>query len=124
LATLGFGLLSVLALAAIGTNIRRDVYLVVFDLLVGVSACWLGLTAMRSARRSGSLRPAGSVAGIVLGVIGSALSALMLVFLATFWSQLISYSQCLASASTLTAQQACSNQLQRSVGVTGLGPGG
>lgn len=122
--TLGFGVLSLLALAAVGTNIRRDVYLVIFALLVGVGACWLGVTAMRGARRSGSLRPASSIAGVVLGVIGSALSALMLIFLVTFWHPLISYSECLASASTVSAQQACSNQLQHSVGVSGLGPGG
>jgi hypothetical protein len=122
--TLGFGLLSVLALFALGSNIRRDVYLVVFTLLVGLGACWLGVTAMRGARRSGSLRPASSIAGVVFGVIGSAVSALLLIFLVTFWHPLISYSQCQASASTVSAQQACSNQLQRSMGVSGLGPGG
>jgi hypothetical protein len=79
---------------------------------------------MRRARRSGSLRPASSIAGTVLGVIGAALSALMLIFFAAFWTQLTSYSQCLNSANTVTAQQACANQLHRSVGISEFGSGG
>jgi hypothetical protein len=116
--------LSLLSLFAVGSNFRRGVFLVIFALLVGVAACWLGVTAMQRARRSGSMRPASSIAGTVLGVIGSALSALMLIFFAAFWPQLMSYSQCLNSANTVTAQQACANQLHRSVGISNFGSGG
>jgi len=89
-----------------------------FALLIGVCACWLGVTAMQRARRSGSLRPASSIAGTVLGVTGAGLSALMLIHAAMFWQPLTLYSQCLQSASTVTAQQACANQLHRSTGIT------
>lgn len=117
-------MLSLLALFAVGSNFRRGVYLVIFALVLGVCACWMGVTAMQRARRAGSLRPASSIAGTVLGIVGAALSALMLIFFAAFWPQLTSFSQCLNSANTVSAQQACMNQLHRSVGISEFGSGG
>lgn len=116
-------MLSLLSLFAVGSNFRRGIYLVIFALLLGLCACWLGVTAMVRARRSGSMRPASSIAGTVLGIVGAALSALMLVFFAAFWPQLTSFSQCLNSANTVSAQQACLDQLHRSVGISQIGSG-
>jgi len=107
--------LSLLALVGVGTNFHRGIYLVIFALVVGVAACWLGVTAMRRARRSSSIRPASAMLGTVVGAIGTVLSVLLLVALALFWKQLTTYSRCLSAANTVTAQQACTNQLNRSL---------
>ena len=114
-AALFLGGLSVFALLGIGGNFRRGVYLVIFSLAVGIAAAWLGITAMRQARRAASMRPRGAVLGTVFGVISAVLSAFLLIFVAVFWTQLTAYSQCLGAANTVTGQQACVNQLDRSV---------
>jgi hypothetical protein len=103
----------VIALLGIGSrfDFHRGVYLVIFALVVGLAACWLGVTAMRRARRSASMRPRGAMLGTVFGALGAFLSAFLLVILAVFWSQLTTYSRCLGTANTVTAQQACLNQL-------------
>jgi predicted PurR-regulated permease PerM len=107
----------VIALLGIGSrfDFHRGVYLVIFALVVGLAACWLGVTAMQRARRSASMRPRGAMFGTVLGGIGAFLSAVLLIFLAVFWRQLTTYSQCLGTANTVAAQQACMNQLNRSL---------
>jgi uncharacterized membrane protein len=112
--------LSVLALLGVGSNFHRGIYLVIFALVVGIGACWFGITAMRRARRSVSMRPRGAVAGTVLGVIGALLSIILLLALVAFWRQLTSFSQCLNEANTPSAQQACLTQLHRSVGLSKL----
>jgi hypothetical protein len=88
---------------------------VIFALVVGVAACWLGVTAMRRAHRSASMRPRGALLGTVFGALGAVFSALLLIFLAVFWSQLATYSRCLSTANTLAARQACMNQLNHSL---------
>ena len=115
LAALVLGILSLLSLLGVGSNFHRGIYLVVFSLLVGLGACWFGVTAIRRARQSVTMRPRGAVAGTVLGVIGALLSAILLIALAAFWPQLTTFSQCLSAANTPSAQQACLNQLHRSV---------
>jgi len=116
-AAMFLAVLSVIALFGIGGNFdfHRGVYLVIFALVVGLAACWLGVTAMRRARQSASMRPRGALLGTVFGAIGAFLSAFLLVILAVFWGQLTTYSQCLGAANTVTAQQACLNQLNHSL---------
>jgi hypothetical protein len=115
--------MSLLALFPVASDVRRGVFLVIFSVLAGVCASWLGITAMQRARRSGSLRPASSIAGTVLGVIGSALSALMLILFVTFWPQVTTLSRCLDAANTVSAHQACVDQFHRSVRISQLGGG-
>jgi uncharacterized membrane protein len=112
--------LSLLSLLGVGSDFRRGIYLVFFALAVGICACWFGITAMRKARNSASMRPRGAFAGTVLGVIGVLLSIILLIAFAAFWKQLTSFSQCLSQANTPSAQQACVNQLHRSVGLSKL----
>jgi hypothetical protein len=109
--------LSVIALFGIGSNFdfHRGVYLVIFALIVGIAACWLGVTAMRRARQSASMRPRGAVVGTVFGGIGAFVSAFLLIFLAVFWGQVTTYSRCLGAANTLTARQTCLNQFNHSL---------
>jgi hypothetical protein len=119
-AALILGVVSVLALLGVGSNVNRSIYLVIFALAVGIGACWFGLTAIRKARQSVSMRPRGAVAGIVLGVIGALLSVVVLLYIAASWSELMSYSHCMSEANTLSAQQACANEYHQPMGVSKL----
>ncbi len=118
-AALILGVLSLLSLLGIGSNYARAIYLVVFGVLVGITACWFGVTALRKARQSVTMRPRGAIAGTVLGALGAVLGALVLIFFAAFWQQLNSFSHCMNSANTQSAVQACQNQLHRSVNIGG-----
>ena len=120
------GALSVLALLGLGGNFHRGLFLVIFSLAVGVGGCWLGITALRQARRAGAWRPRGAIFGIVFGALGGLLSIVLLIAFAVFWTQLSQYSRCLAGANTLSAQQACLTQLNKSVNgeIARIGAGG
>jgi hypothetical protein len=116
LAALMLGALSLIGLVLGLGNLRRGIYVAVLTLLFAVGAIWLGVTASRKARRSGTARPRGAVGGITLGWIGLAFSALWLLVLAVFWPQLNAYYTCMGGANTVTAQQACHDQFNNSVG--------
>jgi hypothetical protein len=110
------GVLSLLGLALGLGNLRRGVLVAIVTLMFGATAIWLGAGASRRARRSGTARPRGSIAGSVLGGFGLAFSALWLLVLAVFWPQLNAYYNCMSGANTVSAQQACRTQLNNSVG--------
>ena len=116
LAALMLGVLSLIGLMLGLGNLRRGIYVAVLTLLFAVGAIWLGVTAIRKARRSGTARPRWAIGGVVLGGLGLAVSALWLLVLAVFWPQLNAYYNCMGSANTVTAQQACHDQLNNSVG--------
>jgi hypothetical protein len=116
LAALAMGVLSLLGLALGLGDLRRGVYVAILTLLFAVAAIWLGAGANRRARLSGTARPRGAIGGIVLGGFGLAFSALWLLVLAVFWPQLSTYYNCMSSANTVAAQQACHNQFTNSVG--------
>jgi len=115
LAALIIGVLSLTGLMLGLGNLRRGVYVAVLTLLFGVAAIWLGVTASKKARRSGTARPRWAVGGVVLGGLGLALSALWLLVLAVFWPQLSAYYTCMTGANTVAAQQACHTQFTNSV---------
>lgn len=116
-AALFLAVLSVIALFGIGSSydFHRGIYLVVFALLVGLAACWLGATAMLRARRAASMRPRGAMLGTVFGALGAFISVFLLIFLAVFWSQVTTYSRCLGAANTLAVRQACQSQFNHSL---------
>jgi len=116
LAALVIGALSLIGLMLGLGNLRRGIYVAVLTLLFTVTAIWLGVTASKRARRSGTARPRGAVGGVILGGLGLALSALWLLVLAVFWPQLNAYYTCMNSANTVATQQACHNQFTNSVG--------
>ena len=116
LAAVTLGVLGLLGLALGLGNLHRGIYVAVLTLLFGATAIWLGAGANRSARRSGTARPRGARAGVVLGGFGLAFSAFWLLILAVFWPQLNTYYNCLNGANTVTAQQACHTQFTNSVG--------
>jgi hypothetical protein len=115
-AAFALGVLSLLGLALGLGNLRRGVFVAVLTLVFAVVAIWLGVSTNHGARRGGTARPRGAVSGIVLGGFGLALSALWLLILAVFWPQLTTYYNCMNSANTVTAQQACHTQFSNSVG--------
>jgi MFS family permease len=116
LAALTLGALSLIGLMLGLGNLHRGIYVAVLTLAFAVAAIWLGVTASRKARRSGTARPRWAAGGVVLGGLGLAFSALWLLVLAVFWSQLNAYYTCMSGANTVAAQQACHNQFTNSVG--------
>ena len=114
-AALTLAVLSLLSMMLIG-NVRRGVYVVAVALVVAAIALWLAISAMSRARNGGSGRPRGVILATVLGSIGCAFSGLVLIGFAMFWTQLQQYSSCLSGAGTVSAQQACQQQLTNSVG--------
>jgi len=116
LAALMLGTLSLVGLMLGLGNLHRGIYVAVLTLAFAVTAIWLGVTATRKARRSGTARPRWAVGGVVLGGIGLAFSALWLLVLAVFWPQLHAYYNCMSGANTVADQQACHQQFTKSVG--------
>jgi hypothetical protein len=116
LAALLLGALSLIGLMFGLGDLRRGIYVAVLALLFAAAAVWLGVTATKKARRSGTARPRWAVGGVVLGGLGLAFSALWLLVLAVFWPQLSAYYSCMGGANTVTAQQACHKQFTDSVG--------
>jgi len=116
LAALALGALSLIGLLLGLGNLHRGIYVTILTLLFAVAAVWLGVTASKKARRSGTARPRWAIGGVVLGGFGLAFSALWLLVLAVFWPQLNAYYNCLSGANTVTAQQACHTQFTNSVG--------
>src|SRR6202012_5382964 len=116
LAAFSLGLLSVLGLMLGLGNLRRGIVVAVVTLVFALVAIWLGVSANRTARRTGTARPRWAASGVVLGALGLAFSALWLMVLAVFWPQLNTYYDCMAGANTVAAQQACHTQFTNSVG--------
>ena len=115
-AAVSIGFLSLLGLFLGLGNLRRGILVAVVALVFALTAIWLGASASKRARRGGTARPRGAIGGVVLGSLGLAFSALWLLVLVVFWPQLSTYYNCMASANTTTAQQACHTQFTNSVG--------
>ncbi len=116
LAALTLGALSLIGLMLGLGNLHRGIYVAVLTLAFAVTAIWLGVSASKKARRSGTARPRWAVGGVILGGLGLAFSALWLLILAVFWPQLNTYYNCMAAANTVATQQACHSQFTKSVG--------
>jgi hypothetical protein len=116
LAAFSLAVLSLIGLALGLGDQRRGVFVAVLTLLFAATAIGIGVAVKRRARRSGTARPRGTTSGIVLGGFGLAFSALWLLVLAVFGPQLNTYYNCMSSANTAAAQQACRTQFTNSVG--------
>jgi ABC-type amino acid transport system permease subunit len=109
-------LISLFGLFMMTTNVRRGVVVLSVTMVIAAIALWLAISAMSRARRGGTGRPRGVVLATVLGTVGCVFSVLVLAGFLMFWPQLTQYSNCLAGAGTVAAQQACQQQLNNSVG--------
>ena len=114
-AALMLALISLFAMTMIG-NVRRGVIVVGVAFIIAATALWLSTSAMSRARRGGTGRPRAAVFATVLGTAGLVFSGLALAVFAVLWPQLTQYSNCLSGANTVSAQQACKQQLNNSVG--------
>jgi hypothetical protein len=114
-AALVFGMLSVLALAGIGSNLHRGIFLIGFSVLFGPGACVLGITAIRKARRAGAYRPRWAIAGAVLGAMASTFAIPVLLLYLVFPRPLSAYVSCLSQAQSASGSQACTNQFYRAI---------
>jgi predicted PurR-regulated permease PerM len=115
-AALMLAVLSLIAMMLMSGNVRRGVYVVVVALVIAATGLWLAISAMSRARRGGTGRPRGVVLATILGVVGFLFSGFVLAGFLMFWPQLTQYSNCLSGANTVSAQQACQQQLNNSVG--------
>ena len=114
-AALILALLSLIAMLLIG-NLQRAVYVIAVALGVAVVGLVLAISAMKAAKRAGTRRPRAAVGGVLLGAIGALFSGFALVGLLIFWSQYMQYAKCLDGATTTTAQNACQQQFENSIG--------
>jgi hypothetical protein len=114
IAALFLALLSLFGLLALN-NFQRGIYIVAFTLCAGALAIWFAVTSLVRARRGGTRSPRGSVAAIVIGSIGVLLSGFLLIGLAAFGKQAVTYSRCVSGANTVAAAQACRNQFVHAI---------
>jgi multisubunit Na+/H+ antiporter MnhB subunit len=96
-------------------NLQRAGYVAAVALAVAVIALVLAISALSEAKRAGTRRPRGAVAGVVLGVIGLLISGFALLGFLIFGTQLDQYANCKNVATTAAQQQACQNQLDNSI---------
>jgi hypothetical protein len=98
-----------------GSDLQRTVYVVAVTLVISLVGLALVISAMRSAKRAGTRRPRGAMAGAVLGVLAALFSAFAFVGFLVFWSQIMQYGNCMNGASTVQTQSACQTQLQHAI---------
>ena len=122
LAALTFGMLALIGLLGIGSDLHRGVWALIFSAAVGLAACVIGITALAKARRTGAYRPRGAIGGIVLGALAALLSVPLLVFYLMFPRQLENYVTCASQAQTSAQLQACTNELTRSAPLGAVSP--
>ena len=98
-----------------GSDLQRTVYVVAVTLVIALVGLALVFSAMKSAKRAGTRRPRGAMAGAVLGVLAALFSAFALIGFLVFWSQIMQYANCMHGASTVETQNACQTQLQHAI---------
>jgi hypothetical protein len=113
-AALVLALLSLFGLLGLN-NFQRGIYIAAFTMLAGALAVWFAVTSLLRARRGGTRSPRGSVVAIVLGGIGLLLSGFLVVGLAAFGKQAVTYQRCVSGANTIAAKQACQSQFVHAV---------
>ena len=113
-AALMLALISLFAMTMIG-NVRRGVIVVGVAFIIAATALWLSTSAMSRARRGARAPCPAAVFATVLGTAGLVFSGLALAVFAVLWPQLTQYSNCLSGANTVSAKQACQQQLNNSV---------
>jgi hypothetical protein len=114
-AALMLALISLFGMIVLSGNLHRAVVVLAVTLIIGGTGLWLAISAMSQSRRTGSARPRLAILATVLAVVGTGLSVLALAGFALFWTQLNQYANCMSGANTVSAQSACSQQLNNSL---------
>jgi hypothetical protein len=110
-----FGAVGLIALLGLGTDLHKGVYLLIFSAVVGISGCVIGITALVKARRTGTYRPRGAIAGIVLGALATLISVPILATYLAFPTQVDNYINCLRQAQNSAGQQSCMTKFYKSI---------
>jgi hypothetical protein len=113
-AALILAILSLVAMMLIG-NLQRGATVAAVALGVAVAALILAITTASAAKRAGSHRPRGGMAGLVLSICGVLFSGCALGGFLIFGAQISQYSNCMNGANTVAGQQACQTQLNNSI---------
>jgi hypothetical protein len=114
MAALVLGILSLLSMMLIG-NLERGATVAAVALAVAAAALALAITTMSAAKRAGTRRARGAVAGLVLSACGVLFSGCALGGFLIFNAQIDQYSNCMNGANTVAEQQACQTQLDNSI---------
>lgn len=111
-----FGLVALIALFGLGTDLHRGVYLLIFSAVVGIAGLVIGITALVKAHRTGSYRPRFAVAGIVFGALATLIAVPILATYLAFPTQVTNYINCLnQSQQNSTSQQSCMTKFYKSI---------
>ncbi len=117
IASLVLGLLALVAMFGLGADLRRGVFVLIFSAAVGIGSCVIGITAIRKARKTGSLRPGGAVGGIVFGALATVISVPILAIYLAYPAPLNNYVNCLSQARNSSQQHACVSKFYKSAHV-------
>jgi hypothetical protein len=119
-------MLSLAGFLGLNFNAHRGILIVLYALLAGATALWLGLSAIMRARRNRTARPRGSVVATAIAGLGIGLSAALLLAFALFGQQMSAYGRCFSGANTIAAKQSCYNQFSHTLShrITVLGSSG
>jgi hypothetical protein len=125
-AALFVAMLSLAGFLGLNLSAHHGILIVLYALLAGAIALWLGLGAILRARRDRTARPRGSIAATVIAGVGIGLSTALLLAFALFGRQLSAYGQCVSGANTIAAQQSCYNRFSHTLShqLTVLGSSG
>ncbi len=116
--------LALVALLGLGGNLHRGVYLLIFSAAVGIGSCIIGVTALLKARKTGSYRPRGSLAGIILGALAAVLSIPILVTFLAFPHQVDDYVKCVNQSQSSGGDQSCMDKFYKSIHLGAAGASG
>ncbi len=86
-----------------------------FSAVIGLGGCVIGVTAVRKARRTGTFRPGGAIAGIVFGALAVVISVPILATYLAFPTPVDNYVKCLSQAQNSTQQHVCMTRFYKSI---------
>jgi hypothetical protein len=115
IASLVLGVLALVAMFGLGADLKRGVFVLIFSAAVGIGSCVIGITALRKARKTGTLRPGGAVGGIVFGALATVISVPILATYLAFPGPLNNYVNCLSQAQSSSQQHACVSKFYKSI---------
>lgn len=110
--------LVVLSLIAMmwGADPQRLGYVAAVALVVALLGLALAISAMRAAKRTATRRPRVAIASVVIGAIGALLSGSVVAAFLLYSPQVTQYVNCMNTANSSAASNACWQQLQHSIG--------
>jgi hypothetical protein len=122
IASLAFGVIALVALFGLGTDLHRGVYVLIFSAVVGIAGVVIGVSSLVKARKTGSYRPRFAVGGIVFGALATLISVPILATYLAFPTQVDNYVNCLHQAQNSSDQRACMTKFYKSIHIGALPP--